>query len=225
MEQLNVILHVFLGICLSQHTPPCDCQNELEIAYCRHVRVCPEFVSIAQMECAIIEIILKANTSLDQVLIHGECRNMSVYKRLCMYAIKQIVLRSTRESFLCSGNYILKKLKCDWWSKITVLECKFMLIWRPISETVKLLYFRVEFYKICVKKIIKKIYKIKKNSRNWISKVLLLFDRNKTFFGHMTSSFYLKSANFPLCNHPCDAWHCYQSFPHGVFTDERTRVV
>lgn len=109
-----VILHVFLGICLSQHTPPCDCQNDLGIAYCRHVRACPEFVSTAQVECAIIEIILKANTSLDQVMIHGECRNMSVYKRLCMYAIKQIVLRSTRESFLCSGNYILKKLKCDW---------------------------------------------------------------------------------------------------------------
>lgn len=109
-----VILHVFLGICLSQDTPPCDCQNVLGIAFCRHVRAYPEFVSIAQVECAIIEIILKANTSLNQVLIHGECSNMSVYKRLCMYAIKQIIMQSTSESFLCSGNYILKKLKCDW---------------------------------------------------------------------------------------------------------------
>uniref|UniRef100_A0A8W8MLK6 Uncharacterized protein n=1 Tax=Magallana gigas TaxID=29159 RepID=A0A8W8MLK6_MAGGI len=74
---------------LSQDTPSCNCKNDFEMAFCYNVRACPEFVTIAQVECAIKEIIVKPNTSLDQVLIHGQCTNISAYKRFCMQAIKE----------------------------------------------------------------------------------------------------------------------------------------
>lgn len=104
-----VILHVFLNMSLSRETPPCDCHYDVGMAFCFHVRACPEFVSIARVECAINEISLKPNTSLDQVLIHGDCQNISEYMRLCMYEINVIMMQSTGERFLCSGNFNFKK--------------------------------------------------------------------------------------------------------------------
>lgn len=104
-----VILHVFLSMSLSRETPPCDCHYDVGMAFCFHVRACPEFVSIARVECAINEISLKPNTSLDQVLIHGDCQNISEYMRLCMYEINVIMMQSTGERFLCSGNFNFKK--------------------------------------------------------------------------------------------------------------------
>lgn len=103
-----IILHKVLGMSLSQNTPPCVCQydHRMGTAFCPYVRACPEFVPNSQMKCAISEIILKPNTSLDQVQIHGECDNISAYRRLCMYAVKEKKMQSTGESFLCSGNFI-----------------------------------------------------------------------------------------------------------------------
>lgn len=102
-----IILHVVFGMSLSQDTPSCNCKNDFEMAFCYNVRACPEFVTIARVECAIKEIIVKPNTSLDQVLIHGQCTNISAYKRFCMQAIKEIKMQATSESFLCAGNSIL----------------------------------------------------------------------------------------------------------------------
>uniref|UniRef100_A0A8W8MP39 Uncharacterized protein n=1 Tax=Magallana gigas TaxID=29159 RepID=A0A8W8MP39_MAGGI len=87
---------------LSQDTPSCNCKNDFGMAFCYNVRACPEFVTIARVECAIKEIIVKPNTSLDQVLIHGQCTNISAYKRFCMQAIKEIKMQATSESFLCA---------------------------------------------------------------------------------------------------------------------------
>lgn len=96
---------------LSRETPPCDCHYDVGITFCFHVRACPEFVSAAQVECAINEISIKPNTSLDQVLIHGDCQNISEYIRLCVYEINVIIMQSTGERFLCSGNFNFKKEK------------------------------------------------------------------------------------------------------------------
>lgn len=63
-----IILHVVFGMSLSQDTPSCNCKNDFGMVYCYNVRACPEFVTIARVECAIKEIIVKPNTSLDQVL-------------------------------------------------------------------------------------------------------------------------------------------------------------
>lgn len=94
---------------LSRETPPCDCHYDVRIAFFFLVRACPEFVSVARVECAINEISIKPNTSLDQVLIHGDCQNISEYIRLCVYEINVIIMQSTGERFLCSGNFNLKK--------------------------------------------------------------------------------------------------------------------
>lgn len=120
-----IILHVVFGMSLSQDTPSCNCKNDFGMAFCYNVRACPEFVTIARVECAIKEIIVKPNTSLDQVLIHGQCTNISAYKRFCMQAIKEIKMQATSESFLCAGSSILfisstLKLRCDWRSEITL---------------------------------------------------------------------------------------------------------
>lgn len=106
-----IILHVVLWMSLSQNTPHCVCQydHRMGMAFCPYVRACPECVPNAQVECAISEIILKPNTSLDQVQIHGECDNISANRRMCMYAVKEKKMQSTGESFLCSGNFIFFK--------------------------------------------------------------------------------------------------------------------
>lgn len=95
----------------SRETPPCDYHYDAKIAFCFHVRACPEFVSVAQVKCAINENSIKPNTSLDQVLIHGDCQNISEYIRLCVYEINVIIMQSTGERFLCSGNFNFLKRK------------------------------------------------------------------------------------------------------------------
>lgn len=106
-----IILHAVLGMSLSQNTSPCVCQYDrrMGMAFCPYVRACPECVPNAQVECAISGIILKPNTSLDQVQIHGVCDNISANRRMCMYAVKEKKMQSTGESFLCSGNFIFFK--------------------------------------------------------------------------------------------------------------------
>lgn len=87
---------------MCEDTPPCECQNVLGMAKCFYIMACPEF-EVARVECQIRDILLKPRTELDQMLIHGQCRNLTQYMRLCIHKIKEIKFQSTGEHFLCSG--------------------------------------------------------------------------------------------------------------------------
>jgi hypothetical protein len=68
-----------LGMSLCEAITSCECTIDYHFAICPHIVAWPEFVKVIRVECQISDIVFKPEDELDQVLIHGACRDLTPY--------------------------------------------------------------------------------------------------------------------------------------------------
>lgn len=102
---LFVIIVLFLGMSLSEDTPPppCSCTIISFMETCKHVYACPILRPVVQVECQIIQLVLQPEFTVNQLIIHGDCDDIEKFKKFCSTQVKGIVMQRSWRTFICSG--------------------------------------------------------------------------------------------------------------------------
>lgn len=100
---LFVIIVLFLGMSLSEDTPPCSCTIISFMETCKHVYACPILRPVVQVECQIIQLVLQPEFTVNQLIIHGDCDDIEKFKKFCSTQVKEIVMQRSGRSFICPG--------------------------------------------------------------------------------------------------------------------------
>lgn len=100
---LFVIIVLFLGMSLSEDTPPCSCTIISFMETCKHVYACPILRPVVQVECQIIQLVLQPEFTVNQLIIHGDCDDIEKFKKFCSTQVKGIVMQRSWRTFICPG--------------------------------------------------------------------------------------------------------------------------
>lgn len=100
---LFVIIVLFLGMSLSEDTPPCSCTIISFMETCKHVYACPILRPVVQVECQIIQLVLQPEFTVNQLIIHGDCDDIEKFKKFCSTQVKGIVMQRSGRKFICPG--------------------------------------------------------------------------------------------------------------------------
>lgn len=100
---LFVIIVLFLGMSLSEDTPPCSCTIISFMETCKHVYACPILRPVVQVECQIIQLVLQPEFTVNQLIIHGDCDDIEKFKKFCSTQVKGIVMQRSGRTFICPG--------------------------------------------------------------------------------------------------------------------------
>lgn len=100
---LFVIIVLFLGMSLSEDTPPCSCTIISFMETCKHVYACPILRPVVQVECQIIQLVLQPEFTVNQLIIHGDCDDIEKLKKFCSTQVKGIVMQRSGRKFICPG--------------------------------------------------------------------------------------------------------------------------
>lgn len=100
---LFAIIVLFLGMSLSEDTPPCSCTIISFMETCKHVYACPILRPVVQVECQIIQLVLQPEFTVNQLIIHGDCDDIEKFKKFCSTQVKEIVMQRSGRSFICPG--------------------------------------------------------------------------------------------------------------------------
>lgn len=100
---LFVIIVLFLGMSLSEDTPPCSCTIISFMETCKHVYACPILRPVVQVECQIIQLVLQPEFTVNQLIIHGDCDDIEKFKKFCSTQVKGIVIQRSGRKFICPG--------------------------------------------------------------------------------------------------------------------------
>lgn len=90
---LFVIIVLFLGMSLSEDTPPCSCTIISFMETCKHVYACPILRPVVQVECQIIQLVLQPEFTV----------NLEKFKKFCSTQVKGIVMQRSWRTFICPG--------------------------------------------------------------------------------------------------------------------------
>lgn len=100
---LFVIIVLFLGMSLSEDTPPCSCTIISFMETCKHVYACPILRPVVQVECQIIQLVLQPEFTVNQLIIHGDCDDIEKFKKFCSTQVKGMVMQRSGRKFICPG--------------------------------------------------------------------------------------------------------------------------
>lgn len=100
---LFVIIVLFLGMSLSEDTPPCSCTIISFMETCKHVYACPILRPVVQVECQIIQLVLQPEFTVNQLIIHGDCDDIEKFKKFCSTQVKGIVMQRSGRTFIRPG--------------------------------------------------------------------------------------------------------------------------
>lgn len=100
---LFVIIVLFLGMSLSEDTPPCSCTIISFMETCKHVYACPILRPVVQVDCQIIQLVLQPEFTVNQLIIHGDCDDIEKFKKFCSTQVKGIVMQRSGRKFICPG--------------------------------------------------------------------------------------------------------------------------
>lgn len=100
---LFAIIVLFLGMSLSEDTPPCSCTIISFMETCKHVYACPILRPVVQVECQIIQLVLQPEFTVNQLIIHGDCDDIEKFKKFCSTQVKGIVMQRSWRTFICPG--------------------------------------------------------------------------------------------------------------------------